>query len=138
METTRTRPSVPLAVTTTAIFWSVGWSALIRAIIESSNKSLIYASLNLPKTNVLIYLIIILALYTIVLVRWLSTIQQWTFDVSMREFFLHSAGLIFVIITLYSIIDVVVVGFQIPYEWAVYSKWAITMWPIIPFLMVII
>jgi hypothetical protein len=135
---TSPKPSLPLAVSTSAIFWSVAWAALIREIVEAPNASLSYVWLQVSKDNVIKALIVLLAIFTFIFVRWLAKIQNWTFEVSLKKLVTESYGLIFIVVTVASLVKVLVDGFGISSHWAIYAGWAIWIWAAIPFFVIII
>jgi hypothetical protein len=135
---THTKPSVQLAVSTSAIFWSVAWGAFVREIIDAPSNVLSYSFLQLPKKNVIIFLVFLLAIFTFLFVRWLARIQDWTMHVELVELVKRTTPLLIVLITIAQLIRVLVEGFQISSEWAIYGSWAIWIWPLIPFMVAII
>ena len=129
---TYSKPGVPLAASTSSIFWSIALSALVREIIQSQAIELQYSFLVIPKPTAISILIVLLAFFTLIFVRWLGKIQSWSGETGIFEFGSRTALLVFILLTINQIISIAVIGFQVPPEWGQYASWAIWTWALVP------
>jgi hypothetical protein len=129
--------SVQWAASIASVFWGVWWTSFVKDIAVSQTASIIILGAVIPKTVILIILVLWGVLFAIIFVRWLARVQHWGWDTGIGSWISNSRSLA-------TLIGILIVGlkalptqFQISSELVAYGVAIAVLWPIAPFIVAI-